>query len=290
MATEVRKGALLAVRVLPASPMTSPTAVVYDRAGTVLATLTATADTVSTTISTAAVVDVVTLASAAGVGVGRYYQINDVGESPAVVEVAALESSVVSLLDSLQVVPPSTTPFVGIEVAVTLTAPCSPTVGTGYRLVVSDTATDQQVTWAFDVANQPFVGPVDAAQVRTYFARFWPSELSGKSSAFFERVARKANNRLRSRVRNADRYLARYWDVEGWQEPGELLYRQVLAEAGYFPGQFDPQDYLQSLKFDVRDLISDLLTAPDYDADGDNDLDADEIKQVSMISMRRGGL
>jgi len=288
VAHEVRYESTTVVHLEPQAVMATPTAEVRSRAGLVLTSPTPVADAVSTTVSASTSATAFTAASGTGITAGRRYLLTCPAWA-AIVRVRSCVSTTVTLTDTLPGIPPTGTTVEGLDVAVTLSGAATATLGESFRVTVA--SGELRASLVYDVARSPFVGPVTADAVREYLADHVPNHPRLADIIWHARVADTCNERLRSRLRVAERYLDRYWDPDTFVEPGQNMLALVMAESHgvYGSRQADPAEWLKSQRFETtRSIDAVLLAGGAYDQDDDGAVSDDESTGFQMLVAGRG--
>lgn len=229
---DIQRGRSRAVTLLPESRMTSPTAVIYDRQGTVVvpsSSLTATPSAVATTVvdDPANSRSSMELASVAGITQGLHLEFVLDGWGTVVSEVATVQGAVVHLIDPLPAVPAAGAVVRGLDVAVTIPSTATGELGTGYVLEVAEG--ESSVRLMFAVVRYPFVGPCTARHVRDRIARGYPGE-SSRNEAWYARVAAATNLQIRARLLASGKYISHYWDPDSVAAVVPAMLALTLAE------------------------------------------------------------
>jgi|GEM_PF-2977646 len=287
---EVRKGANATLIVEPDTVFTDPAATVSDRSGASLGTPTPTRDTVDTTVASATDATSMTLDTGDGVTPGRRYLVTS-DEWSAVARVRAAVGTSVHLSDPLPGAPAAGATFKGLDISVPLSGAMTETLSEANLVVVQDGGSSAQAVAVYDVANHPYEPPVTAADVRAHVVRAAPGDPRLADTVWQAEIADDCNNRLRSRLKAAKRYLARYWDPLAFREPGLLMLRLVLAEEyGYFArASGDTSEHIRALRFELSDRIGDVIKSTEpYDADNDGKISDKEAAGAFSISVSRG--
>lgn len=288
---DIQRGKSKAVTLLPASRMTSPTAVIYDRLGDVVvpaASLTATPSAVSTTV----VDDVansrssIELASVVGIAQGLHVEVVMDGWGTVVTEVATVAGSVVHLIDPLPAVPSAGAVVRGLDVAVTIPSTATADLGLGYVLEVTEG--DESVRLMFAVVVYPSAQPCTARHVRDKVSRGYPGE-SGRNEAWYQRVANACNLQLRARLLGSGKYLSHFWDPTSVAAAVPAMLTLVLAEQFGLRESGPARD--DGTSDPIRDAnlaMSRLVTsAQPYDHDGDGKIETtDDYRSWSVELVR----
>lgn len=288
MAKEVRYGSTTVVYLEPAEVMAAPTAEVRSRAGSLLTSPTPVVDPVSTTVASASSATAFTAASGTGITAGRRYLFT-CPEWSAIARVRSCVSATVALSEALPGTPPAGTTVRGLDVAVTLSGAATSELGESYRVTVA--SGELRASLVYDVARSPFVGPVTAGHVLEYLTDHVPNHPRVGDTVWQARVADTCNERLRSRLRVAERYLDRYWDADTFAEPGANMLALVMAESHgvYGSRQADPAEWLKSQRFETTRSIDAVITAGgSYDQNDDGTVSDDEAAGFFMLVAGRG--
>lgn len=181
---------------------------------------------------------------------------------------------------------PSTSATLAL-VTVTVTAAAISTLGHGYRVIIRNTTTNEEIPQAFSVVKMPWINPIDPLRVRTYIADNWASHPILENQIRLVDFAAEAGDLLRSRLLNLGGYAHRFWDSRDMLEAGKVAMRLVLADAGLFPPGAEPTEYMRSKGFDLRDRVAELVaSATPQDRDDDNALSTLE-EQGSRVAVMR---
>lgn len=274
---DIQRGKSRAVTLLPESRMTTPTAVIYDRQGNVIvpsSALVVTPSAVSTVVEASASNSrsSVELDSITGITQGLHLELTMPGWGTVVSEVATVQGAVVHLIDPLPAVPEAATVVRGLDVAVTIPTAATAALGLGFVLEVSEG--NQAVRLMFAVVPYPFAGPCTSRHVRDKIARGYPGE-SGRSEAWFARVATATNLQIRARLLASGKYLSHFWDPDSIAAVVPAMLALTLAE------QFGLRESGPARDDTINDPIRDanmamsrlIVSAQPYDHDGDGKLD-----------------
>lgn len=281
---DVQRGATKVVKVVPTAPMVGPTAVVYDRAGTVVASPTATASALSTTTAADTTRAVLKLTSAVAAAAGLAVL---VGSEIAVI--SRVDGVNATLVEPLSQVPADGTAVVGLDVSVSLTGAATTTLYAGYTLEVSATGVDP-ARLVYNVVRFPFIGPCAARHVRDLLQRGYPGEAAmSRDATLHERIAAEVNESIRGRLLASNHYLSAFWSPDALGNAMAPMLRLVLGERyGLRESGSDRDQYLQSLRFEVRDRIADVVSGGQlYDGDSDGVIpDADQENGRTTIRLQ----
>lgn len=288
---DIQRGKSRAVTLLPEVRMTAPSAVIYDRQGTVVVpstSLAATPSAVSTVVesSTSNSRSSVELDSVTGITPGLHLELTMPGWGTVVSEVATVQGSVVHLIDPLPAVPEAATVVRGLDVAVTIPTTATGTLGTGYVLEVSEG--ERSVRLMFCVVRYPFVGPCTSRHVRDKVARGYPGE-SGRNEAWFARVATAVNLQIRARLLSSGRYISHYWDPDSIAAVVPAMLALTLAEQfGLRESGPARDDTINDPIRDANMAMSRLITsAQPYDHDGDGVVTDDDAIEAWSVRFER---
>lgn len=284
---DIQQGSTKTVRFVPPAPMTLPLATIYDRARNEIASPAATPSAVDTTVAAgASTPTLLVLTDATGLERGSWIQVWDPEFTSARAEVSSVDGDVVRLVDPLPATPSEGAAVEGIDIAVTITGVATASLYRGYVLEVSDGV--DVVRIEYNVVTYPYVGPCDDTTVRELLARAYPSELElVRDTARHARIAREVNAAIRGRLLASKTYISGYWSPDALSNVCAPMLRLVLAERyGLREGGSDRDQYLSSLRFEVRDRIAELIqSAETYDDDDDGIVDDDE-HEAGRFSIR----
>lgn len=263
----------------------------YSDAGTELATASAVVDSVSTTLSAVSGTSyqTITLASAAGVKIGRRYRLENAAGEVAVVMVSSIAGSVVTLRDppGFLTAPASGDSFRGIRVYWTLPAAATADRGTNNRILWTVTDSDSVVsayTSIYHVVKTLFRDPVTPDAVYQYVARLHPGAAASMTPARREEVADRANRRVRARLLETQRRPHLIGDADAFKEAGRVALQWVLLDDRHVLINSD-DDLLDQLTALDNRLAVEVARAIDamtwHDTDDDQAVDDGEIAPVS---------
>lgn len=285
MGVDIQQGKTRAMRLVPQAPMVGPTCRVLDRKGAVLAdpAPTATPHAGSTTVATDAdnTSQRFKLTSSAGFAIGDTIRVTDAswGTAPAVL--SSVDGAFVRTVEPLPGTPRDGSAVVGLDVSVTVPAEATETLGLD-NIVIVETASEE-VTELYNVVTFVYRGPVTARIVRDYMTRIYQGETT-EDETWYQRVADETNGRIRGRLLESSAYISRYWDPDALREIGSVMMRLVLADYGYWSSDNDREDYLRSLRIELKERVAGILKGGSaYDVDGDGTIDDDEVDGSTTI-------
>lgn len=287
MGLDIQQNKTKVVRLVPSSPMSSPTCSIQDREGTELATPTPTVSTVNTTVASDATntAQYFKLTSATGLSAGDTIRITDATWGTADAVVSSVDGSFVRLVEPLPGEPDATSAVRGLDVLVTV--PTTATEDLALDNIVIVTEGQEEITELFNVVAHVYRGPCTARDVRDYMSRIYSGEPL-TDEQWFTRVAAEVNRNIRGRLLESTAYVARYWDPDTLREIGRIMMRLVLADYGYWTGDGDREDHLRSLRFELKERVAGVLKGGHaYDADGDGGIDDDEVDGSTTIRGER---
>lgn len=282
---DVQLGRSKVVKLVPDSPMASPTAAIYDRLGADLGvTVTATASAVDTVVVSNAdnTRQAFEIDNVTGIDAGLSVLVTDAqfGSAVGIVSAVDADTYVVRLVDPLPAVPSADATIEGLDVTVTIPTDATAALYLGYVLEVSDDDVDP-IRVEFNVVRFPFVGPCKAHHVRSLLARGYPGELS-RDETFHAQVAAEVNAQIRSRLLASARYVSAYWNPDTLGPVRSPMLRLVLAEQhGLREAGASREEFLSSTRLEVSARIGDVLNSvqpadgnmdgkiDDYEAKGD---------------------
>jgi len=276
---EVREGVTATFRFRPDARWTSASGLVKAPSGQTIQTPTPTIDTTSTVVASyaSASESIIKLASVASVARGVVYIVTSSQWGDALVEVSSVDpaTALVTLVEPLPGIPDAGDAFRGSEVWMSVAAITERALG--YRAIVRGGGEGQEETARFDVVYQPLSEIITARDVRRHVATAWPNHPFLRDEERLADIALRASDRVRARLREADRYPDRYFDASDLSESSDMAMLLVLAESGLVPGNVDPTEYRRGLVFDLRDAIGGVIQSNiPYDANADDALDEDE--------------
>lgn len=280
---DVQKGRSKVVKLVPDSPMMSPTATIYGLDGAALSTvLVATPSAVSTAVvaDDANAREVFEVGSVAGIVGALHVLVTDAQFGTAVGVVSSVDSvtKLVTLVDPLPAEPAVGATVVGLDVSVEIPTSVTAELAKGYILEVAEDGVDS-VRLEFNVVRFPFVGPCKAHHVREKLAKGYPSQLSA-DEVLHQRVADEVNRQIRARLLKSARYVSAYWNPDTLAPVRAPMLTLVLAEQyGMREAGSSREEFLSGTRLEVRDRIGDVLNSiQPIDANMDGEVDADEQK------------
>lgn len=288
MAVDVQKGKTKVVRLVPDGPMGSPAATLYDRNDAVKATGLV---CVPSAIDTEAVQDasntrtVVRVNDPSGAAIGETVRFNLGNGRYATSVVSALNGAYLSLTDPLPEIPSDGAPVVGLDVLVTIPVEATDTLYLGYTLELSDGA-GESIQEVVNVVRFVFAGPCTARDVRSLIARSYAGE-GISDETLHKRIADEVNRQIRGRLLAGGDFASSYWDPDALALVKAPMLRLVLAEQyGMREAGSTRDDYLSSLRLEVRDRIGDILrSAQGNDHDNDGKILDEDKKRAFVIDM-----
>ncbi len=281
---DLQQGKSKVVTLIPESPMATPVAVIYDRAGDELipsGDLSPAVSTASTTVVANAsnTRSSFVLTSASGFASGLYVRVTDATWGEAVSQVSAIDGTTCRLVDPLPDIPSAGSAVRGLDVTVTIPADATAELDKGFVLQVHDDDDDENVVrLCFAVVRYPHRGPCLARHVRERIARGFPGEFL-KDEQFHRRVAAEVNTEIRNRLLASQNYVSAYWAPEALDGLRPAMLRWVLADRhGLREAGSTRDDYLEQALAEVERATRELLkSAQIYDADGDGAVDDTEL-------------
>ena len=282
MAVDIKQDQSRALEIATDGSWTSPTCEVLDPDGAVKATPSATLDSTSTTVSSAASSYQLTLASTAGFVVGRWYKVTTDGVS-SLFRVVRISGSDVTIAPALAITPEASDAVAGVTVSVTVPASATADLGTGYQVILSEDGLEERVV--FNVVLRLFIDAVRAHHIRQMVVNFWPSyELSELE---YDDLAQAVQDEMRDELVATGRYAHIYADPNIFKTLGLSIGRRLLAvrHSLYPPDAEDRQLYLEDLERERQRYIGRIigsLQAADADDDGDIDTDSNAVFAIKV--------
>ncbi len=236
------------VTVTPDRRGTAATAELYNEGGTQLgSTLTATLDTVSTTVaSVGSTPDVLTLTSATGVQAGvDYWYTSVAGGWAAKVRVSSLAGNVVTLETPPPGTPAASDTFKGLVLSVSVPSTAVATRGRA-RLewsitVGSETDIITQAGWIQRTKFRAAATPDDAK--RMAYANFGAWARGEKPARWF-RLAEEACTRVEEELTGNEDYPHLIADAARFRRAGDIALELGLAHLGRVPSPYDARAFV----------------------------------------------
>ena len=176
MAIDIKQNQRKALEIATDGSWALPTCEVLDPDGAVKATPTATLDSTSTTVASAASSYELTLTSAAGFVVGRWYKVSTDGVD-SLFRAVRISGNDLTIAPALAITPEAGDSVAGVTVSVTVPSSATADLGTGYQVIISEDGLEERVV--FNVVLRLFIDAIRPHHVRQMVVNFWPSyELS----------------------------------------------------------------------------------------------------------------
>jgi len=258
MALEVHYSTALAVYHEPGDGLvaTTASAVLRDPDGATLETLTVTAPSVSTTISSVTDQATLVLASASGVTVGHRYQIVSDGVTH-LATVTRVDGSTVHLAAALPDSPDTSSTFKAVRMTASIAAPGTTKIGSNYRLewLYDDGTTEGFGSDVVHIVRWKWNAPIHGSAVLQYVARQFPSLSRKRSQWYFDDIARRANERIRATVQATGRRPNLYGSPNVFEAAGLEAARLELAKDGILPAGLNASLF----ESDRNDALADAM-------------------------------
>ena len=270
---ELRYNAAGTLVLVPPARWATATASILDKDGDETEAPTPSLDAVSTTTASDADTtrSLIKLASASGVVRGTVYEVVDTAFGTALRKVSKVNGSWVTLSEPLPGIPAVGATFKGVAWSVPVTTTTTATLGLGFRGLLNGPETADHLAVAFGVVRHPYVSPGSIRDVARYLSDVRPSDPLLDDEEAMEDVAERADLIVRGRLLASQLYVHRFWDRSVLWEPWHTAMKLALADMGRVPGGTDVETWTRSMRFELRDLISDLLrSAGTYDDDEDD--------------------
>ncbi|MCB9610520.1 MAG: hypothetical protein H6716_28280 [Polyangiaceae bacterium] len=280
---DIQQGKARTLRFVPQAPMSAPTARVVTRKALELATPDATPHAGATTVADDGdnTAQRFKVADASDFSIGDTILVTDDswGSAPAVL--SSVDGVWMRTVEPLPATPRTGATLVGLDVVVVLPVDATAELALDSMVIVEEG--EEQVTQLFNVVAFPFRGPVLPIQVRDYVSRLFQGE-SNEDETWYGRIADECNGRIRGRLLASDAYLSRYWDPDALAEIGANMMQLVLAGYGYYSTDGTREDYMRSLRLELKERFADILKgSTPYDGDGDGDIDDDEVDGSTTV-------
>lgn len=282
MAIDIKQNQSRALEIATDGSWTSPTCEVLGPDGSVKATPSATLDATSTTVASASSSYQLTLASASGFVVGRWYKVTTDGVG-SLFRVVRISGNDVTIAPALAITPEASDAVAGVTVSLTVPAAATAELGTGYQVILSEDGLEERVV--YNVVLRLFIDAVRAHHIRQMVVNFWPSyELSELE---YDDLAQAVQDEMRDELVATGRYAHIYADPNIFKTLGLSIGRRLLAvrHSLYPPDAEDRQLYLEDLERERQRYIGRIvgsLQAVDSDDDGDVDTDSNAVFAIKV--------
>ena len=282
MAIDIKQNQSRALEIATDGSWTSPTCEVLGPDGSVKSTPSATLDATSTTVASASSSYQLTLASAAGFVVGRWYKVTTDGVT-SLFRVVRISGNDVTIAPALAITPEASDAVAGVTVSVTVPAAATAELGTGYQVILSEDGLEERVV--YNVVLRLFIDAVRAHHIRQMVVNFWPSyELSELE---YDDLAQAVQDEMRDELVATGRYAHISADPNIFKTLGLSIGRRLLAvrHSLYPPDAEDRQLYLEDLERERQRYIGRIvgsLQAVDSDDDGDADTDSNAVVAIKV--------
>ena len=259
---DLQRGRPRTLYLVPGAPMGEPRAQVWDREQVLRSTPTATPSSFAATVLAGANTRQRILPSSFdGYRAGLSVLISDPTFGSARAVISGREDDTLRLVEALPSVPAEGSTIVGLDVAIELPAFDAYELGLVVELEDLAAPSAETVREDLNVVRYPYLGPCRADHVRDLVQRSYSGEraLLGDTE-LQERIAREVNAQIQARLLSSAEYASTYWSPATLQPARAPMLRLVLAEQYQMrEAGADPNTYLQSLRFEVRDRIADVL-------------------------------
>lgn len=180
------------------------------------------------------------------------------------------------------------------EMTFSLSAATTATRDLNYKALWSVTDADGVVTihqQIYHVVRTQFYPAVTSAQAARYLTKQYPGVAAQFTAGHYEEIAKRASDRVRSRIQGAGAYPHLVGDPSHFQvDCGIHSLRLECAREGLFPPGFDPSDYINDQERALERSIHDSLRAMQWiDSDDSGTVGAGEVKSTFAIPASRGG-
>jgi len=257
----------------------------YSPSGEVLATITASVDGASTTVSSASAdQETLTLADASDIVLGRQYQVAAASGAIAIVTAESKSGSAVTIAEPTGFDATGAT-VKGLRVFATLTADATATRAVNHSLLwtVTQGAETRVYSDVYHVVRTQFKDPVTASDVYSFIATHHPSSAAATTMERRKQLAERANSRVRGRLLESQRYAHLAGDPSIFKEAGRAALEWVLlTERMLMPATDDGlQESLNNLDRRVAEEVTRGIANCWFDLDDDRAVDRDEIAPIS---------
>ena len=179
----------------------------------------------------------------------------------------------------------NTDTFEGVLLTATVPASATADRGTHYAVIFTDTADDNRESRSvFHVVRRAFLPPLTPQDVRRLVTTRWPADVLQQEQ--YREVAETVHAEIRDELLASGLYAEAYIDPEPFKPAARVIARRVLAVSfGLFPGNRDPEEYLDSLNRERSQMISRVISSiqpVDRDDDG-----VPEVDDAVMMVVRR---
>jgi hypothetical protein len=284
VAVDIKKDQSKDLELVTDGSWTSPTCEVLDPDGSTLSTPSATLDSTATTVASAASSYQLTLTSASGFVVGRWYKVATDGVT-SLFKVIRISSNDITLSPALSITPEASDPVTGVNVSVTVPAASTGDLGTGYQVILSEGGKEERLV--FNVVRRLFIDSIRAHHIRQMVINFWPSyELSELE---YEDLSQAVQDEMRDELIATGRYPHIYADPNIFKTLGLSIARRLLAirHSLYPPDAEDRQMYLEDLERERQRYLARIIgSLQAKDADNDGDVDSDDMAVFAIKAGR----
>lgn len=280
-----------AVTLVPDFRGDSAEAAFYSKEGTLKATLTPSRDSVDTTVAAVgSSPDVLTLASASGVVVGRRYWLGstNLGWS-AKVRVSDIAGNVVTLDSAPPGLPGYGDTFKGLEYTAEIPGAQLATRGKSFRVDwrVTTGGVQRGYRQVVHVVAMQFRSPCtpdDAKRVALQSHRSWALS---ESFGTWLRISEDASDMVRKILTKDEDYPHWIGDQDAFRAAGEIACRIVLAMNGRVPPGFDGATYVTDQTARLNGAVRDAVGGVWVDRDESNSATDDEVRGAHNIGIER---
>lgn len=287
MALELLQSVGATVLATPDIRAASATAVLYDKDGAQKQSVVATLDAVDTTVaSVGSTPDVLNLASAAGVVVGREYWYRSAAGWAAKVRVVGVTGVQVQLETPPPGAPAAADLFQGLVFSAALSGSALATRGRHYRLdwTFAGGQSDRQIIHVVAAQFRPPATPDDAKRIAH---QNFPDWARRQTFGTWLRLAETATNRVRMQLTADENYPDWIGDRDAFAYAGEIALRIELAKLGRVPAGYDAAAYVVDQEAWLAKAIRDAVAGVWVDRNENNRVDSLEVVNVRNTIIER---
>lgn len=287
MALELLQSTGATVEATPDIRAASATAVLYDKDGAVRQTITASLDAVDTTVaSVGSTPDVLNLASATGVQVGREYWYRSVAAGWAgKVRVVGVTGVQVQLETPPPGAPTAADLFQGLVFSAAISGSALSARGR-YRLdwTFAGGRSDRQI---IHVVAAQFRAPATPDDAKRVAYQSFPDWARRQTYGAWLRLAETATARVRMQLTADENYPDWIGDRDAFAYAGEIALRIELAKMGRVPPGYDAAAYVLDQEKWLATALRDAVAGVWVDRNDDGKVDATEVVNVRNTMIER---
>lgn len=281
--------------VLSFIPDARPSSATFDfvySSGGIVASPTATLDSLSRTISSVADFSFV-YDNGSGTGTftpGKKYWIVTGEEQPFLIQVSKVDGTTIYYEDKPSGAIIATSTVVGAEFTTTVLATNTSIVGLNYQLRWKVTFADSTIRTFLETAavcRTVFNPPMTAAIAARHVGYAFPSIALNRPSDYWVDIASRASRRVETRIISSGKLPHLLGDQSLLEDAGFTSLRIELARDGLIPSGFEASSFMATAEEDLKKQLEFALSNVWHDASESGSVDESEIRGPRSVNLYR---